>query len=294
MWNCQAVSSMLYGIESVIVSDETIEKLETIQATFGKGVLNVRQSTANIFPIGELGLKTMRHRIYGRKIKFFDYVKKLSASRLAKKALQENLSEEWQSDYIDHISSIEREVGILIAEDRLKVLDDWGKTHIRDQIKCKKSLDCMPFPGKGWKKSNYVNDTNESAVLAEFRGGNAKLGNKDSDMAGCVPNHVNGYGQVDFCPACEEAEVSEQHVVIDCSSLVWERGNCYKVKKQSLQEYIDDKKKQNNDSKLILRMLLGGDGSDRKELITRAKMLEELRLTYFEKWEDIELSLIHI
>ena len=70
VWNCVAIPSIFYGIESVRVDDGTIETLESIQASFGKSVLNVRRSTANVFPRCELGLKSMRHRIYEHKINF--------------------------------------------------------------------------------------------------------------------------------------------------------------------------------------------------------------------------------
>ena len=76
-WKTKAIPTMLYGIESIIISDSTIDKLETIQASFGKSVLGVRRSTANIFPICDLGLKLIRHKIYEMKIKFFDRLKKL-------------------------------------------------------------------------------------------------------------------------------------------------------------------------------------------------------------------------
>ena len=173
------MGSLLFGVESVILSDEIIDRLESIQSSFAKSVLGVRDSTANVFGLLELGLKSIRQRIYEVKIRFFDWVRDLPKSRLAHQALLENLSDEWRSDYIDHIAKIERETGILLLEDRSlrrSAVDSWGRKRLRTELDSKSSLSCLPLPTQGWRKNKYVCDSDWSRTLSMFRGGNAKLG----------------------------------------------------------------------------------------------------------------------
>ena len=140
---------------------------------------------------------------------------------------------------------------------------------------------------KRWRKAQYVTDAQESTIIAEFRCGNSRLGNKDSDMAEYAPENVNANGQIDYCPACNEEDLSEHHIVIDCSSMLWERKHLYVLDETPLQDFIEMNRSHGMTSKLILRQILGGDGSSKQKLFARAKTLESIRIKYFSKWLNI-------
>ena len=175
------MGSLLFGIESVILSNTCIDKLETIQSNFAKRVLRVKDLTANIFGLAELVLKSMRQRVYESKIKFYDWVSDLPESRLAHQALRENLSGGWDSSYIRHIVDIEVDTGIATISDRSERrsrLDSWGRERIRSEVLSKPSLSSLPLPSQGWKPCSYVCDQEWSSVLSDFRAGNTRLGNR--------------------------------------------------------------------------------------------------------------------
>lgn len=207
VWNSRAMASLLFGVESIVLDDKMMEKLETIQISFAKSVLGVRQSqsTANAFGLVELGLKPVRQRIYECKICFFDWLRSLPSSRLAYQALVENQSESWISDYMTDITRIERETGLVTEVDiraRRLLLDSWGRKKLKSAIISKSSLNALPLPKQGWKKCSYVCDEKWSRAISMFRDGNAELGNHDSDLGSMDPDCANEEGVMINCGLC--------------------------------------------------------------------------------------------
>ena len=112
-WNAVACSSILYGVECVVLPENVYEELERIQESFGREVLGVRSTSSGSGVLAELGLKPMRHRIYEQKLRFFQRISSPSFGehRLARKALQELSSGAWSSDYLQDIFRIKTHTG---------------------------------------------------------------------------------------------------------------------------------------------------------------------------------------
>ena len=68
-----------------------------------------------------------------------------------KKAYKENILGDWDSDFMDHIMTIEQEIGILTCNksERLKIMDRWGKALIKEKVLGKSILDSLPMPNQG-------------------------------------------------------------------------------------------------------------------------------------------------
>ena len=125
-----ACAGILYGVEAVVLSEKTYGELEQIQASFGREVLGVRSTCSSYGVIADLGLKTMRHRVYEQKLRFFNRISSPSFpdSRLARKALREVTSPSWNSDFYADIVKIKRDTGVWRGsspEDVMKILDNW-------------------------------------------------------------------------------------------------------------------------------------------------------------------------
>jgi len=234
-------------------------------------------------------------------LKFYERVKNLPNERLAKKSFLENLLGNWDSDYLAEICKIEKETGILeeackqtstsqltVKEElkwKLTAIDKWGKKLIRDQVKTKSSLNCMPFPSKGWRKADFVDDSAQSTTIAEFRAGNALLGNRETGFGLEFGDFCDDDGRIVWCPACDYGQNNEHHVIIDCEKLS-EIRETLSVGGITLADYIAGwREKGLIRSEEILRKFLGGDEvRDKSVLKKRADVLVSMRDRYLSLW----------
>ena len=114
----------------------------------------------------------------------------------------------------------------------------------------------MPFPSKWWKKARYVDDSEESTILAEFRSGYARLGNREAYSSARLQEFSDEDGRIVWCPACDYGDNNEHHVIIDCQMLSKKRKEV-KIGNMPLSEYISDcRKKGIRSSEEILRHIL--------------------------------------
>ena len=70
-WSNIALPSILYGCESIIFRDCTINTLERIQSNVAKSLLGVPSNTVNICAQTELGLFPFRMLLYKSQLKFY-------------------------------------------------------------------------------------------------------------------------------------------------------------------------------------------------------------------------------
>ena len=291
VWNSRAMGSLLFGVESIVLDDKVIEKLETIQSSFAKSVLGVRQSTANVFGLVELGLKSVRQRIYECKIRFFDWLRSLPSSRLAFQALMENISDSWSSDYMADITRIEIETGIATESDirtRRSILDSWGRNKLKSAIISKSSLSALPLPKQGWKKCRYVCDEKWSRAISMFLGGNAELGNRDSDLGLMDPDCANENGVMVECGLCGFGSPSESHVLVECEGLSDEREEKFTLDGLCLEDFFDNKRTEGLDTcMLLLKDFLDVEGLSKHDMKVRGRMLIEVREMYLSKWKKL-------
>ena len=59
-----AIPSILFGSETLILTNKTIGKIESIQSKFVQILLNLPKTTTNICAQTETGLRFIRHNLY--------------------------------------------------------------------------------------------------------------------------------------------------------------------------------------------------------------------------------------
>ena len=112
LWNAMACPAILYGCEIIQFNAETYKKLEVAQNTIGRWILGARKFCSNVALRNELGWKSMKHRIYEAKLKFWGKICFQDTFRWAKATIVSSVREGWKSKWADEIMSIRREVGM--------------------------------------------------------------------------------------------------------------------------------------------------------------------------------------
>ena len=189
-WKNVALPAILYGIETVIVSADTLRELEVCQNTIGRFALQVRGSTATELINIDLGLKPVKMVIYERKLSYYYKIvdKNYKGSDYVKICMNLHTDLRKVSTYLSEINSIKKEIGI-VQDDASYVakIDDWGRSIVKKGMVTKSTLKSCSLPKVWWKKATYVNDSEYSKIISEFRGGNAMLGNRDNQFIMFAP-----------------------------------------------------------------------------------------------------------
>ena len=152
----------------------------------------------------------------------------------------------------------------------------WGSTLVTKNVLAKSSLKSCSLPKIWWKKASYVNDTEISKILSEFRGGNARLGNRDNDLEDFAPTTMEN--RVVICPLCCIAENDESHMVIDCVKLCDVRKECF-VDNKNIEDIFQAirRKDVTKTSSEVLREFLNTDTDSRGTIRQKAEVLDFLR-----------------
>ena len=160
-------------------------------------------------------------------------------------------------------------------------LEKWAISSIVKNVSSKSSLRFCSLPNKWWKKASYVTDTDTSKILSEFRGGNARLGNRDSELAEFAPTTLER--RTVICPNCSSGLLSESHLVIDCETLTEARKDCFVNDKNILEIFNEIRKKKNLQKHLsdkVLREFLNTDKDSPGVIRQKAEVLDFLRCHY--------------
>ena len=292
-WKNIAMPAILYGIETIPVSANTIRELGKVQSTIGKFALQVRGSTANEIVNTDLGLKPVKMVIYERKLKYFARIndKDFCGSDYVKKCLEFNKQYESKSIFLKEINSICKETQIDIKNvSKWKTwredLSKWGAKNVVKSMESKSSLRFCSFPKTWWKKAFYVNDSEYSKIISEFRGGNARLGNRDNDLEDFAPTSFSK--RIVICPACCKERLNESHVIVDCESLIDARKDCF-LNDQSLYRIIESVKQsgtieESMMSTEILRGFLDTYKDSPGTIRQKAEILDFLRCQFMSIW----------
>ena len=113
VWMNIAMPAVTFGVESVLVSQTTIDSLDQESARWAKDTLNLPSNTPNIVSQLLLGVPSFKQIIYTNQIKFHMRLRNMPAERYAAQALKENLEGGWVSPYIKHIYKIRSEIGMV-------------------------------------------------------------------------------------------------------------------------------------------------------------------------------------
>ena len=282
MWRNVALPSILYGLEALPFNEELEEELEKVQLSLGKSMLGVRQSTAGPLVYAELGLKPITLLITERKIRYVEHVMRPTycGSKIVKLMMTQQLSGENSPFYVDLARRLKgvNLRPIDIDHTTLRSVQKQVITDLSLKIRSFKSLDALPIPNpkSWWKKQLYVKEEDWSRTLSEFRGGNARLGNRDDSLASlCV---ANDQGRVVSCPLCLRGPNNEVHLLVECSKMIPVRNQQLISGATSLQTWIDEARMAGQLSLEIAQQFLGEQKSlVLGDFVTRGNILIEMR-----------------
>ena len=105
--------AITFGTESVLVLQTIFDALDNESSRWAKETLNLPQNTLNIVSQLLLGIPSFKHLVYTSQLKFHYCLKNLPRERYAYQALKENREGAWKSPYMEYISRIRTEVGMV-------------------------------------------------------------------------------------------------------------------------------------------------------------------------------------
>ena len=217
-WVNIAVPSILFGCESIIVTQTTIAAIERVQAQVTKRLLGLPSNTANVCAQTELGIIPFRLALYKAQLSFYFRVLDLPSTRWAKKAMLEHLGGGWQSPYFGYITEVRESVNLNFFPPTIRYLKSHLYTWSLSEVNGILAELSLPYVSllKCFKKQPYVFEHQHLDTIAQFRLSNAGLGNRSPRWAGFFHQRLTQ------CPLCTSA-VSEDHVILSCPSTESER-----------------------------------------------------------------------
>ena len=179
-WCNIAIPSILFGTEMIPFTETTILELERTQNQVAKFALGLPLSTPGICAQIELGLKPFRQLLYEHQLKFYSRVLQLEDSRWVKQALLDHLSFTWKSPYISHIHDIRSRLGMFSMPMKNKRLIQFTNNFFVDSTNNALAALSLPWlsPIKAFRRRAYVQESQSSTTLAQFRYNVAPIGNK--------------------------------------------------------------------------------------------------------------------
>jgi hypothetical protein len=219
LWTKVALPRFMYGIEIIPLGTNAISGLEKVQNILGKTLLGIRQSSANVLIAIDLGLKPLEGVMYSKKLNFYNKVMSpyYCGSVLVKGCMEYHQTVRTTS-YMKEIIRIMRVLEIETITGWSTVLKRWERTNLIDNLSRMVTLTGVTPPRKWWRKANYVNDSEDSAIIASVRAGNCELGNRDNYMAAYAG--ANQTGRTTVCRLCTiSTTLSEIHVIMSCPAM---------------------------------------------------------------------------
>ena len=222
LWLNVAIPAIFFGTESLIFSDTTISKLNSIQSQVFKAILSLPISTHNIVTQTECGIPHISYFIYKRQLLALHRLYNLPVSSWAHKAAMEHLSISWDSPFFKYILKVKQRVGITSLYDKKYILDKLEKYSLsilnNELDMYRKNLPAVK-PIKKIMHQDYVTESKTSKLLV-----------------GIIYNHcahfqcqgMDRQRRCEFCPRATEHEnlppkSSEFHVLWECSEIKYIR-----------------------------------------------------------------------
>ena len=125
LWNNMACPAILFGCETTQFDEATIRKLEVAQNSIGRGILGAKSYCSTVAIRNELGWKSMRMRIYERKLRFWGKVYFQNVNRWAKQSYLSSVYEGWTSKWFNEIRKIRQEL-CLESMVNVRSADEWN------------------------------------------------------------------------------------------------------------------------------------------------------------------------
>ena len=92
MWKSMALEAVLYGIQTISVSEQILTKLDYIQAKFAADLLQVNRSCSHVGLLRELGWVSISSIVAKRKLVYWTRLCSLNEDNWARKAVEDCLS----------------------------------------------------------------------------------------------------------------------------------------------------------------------------------------------------------
>ena len=213
MWRQIALPSILYGVECIPLTQNTIKKIQNTQNQIAKYALQVPNSSANLQVIIDAGLFPIQFIICQKVLQYANKLKFRPNHNLASVCFSHSFAT--NSRYAQYVNSqlsllntfphiptnIPRAIHLAIVELLETTLPQFSSCLVL-KIPALDSLGSC----KQW-----LNDTVQSGVYAKFRSLNCNLGNRFQTMEGFSSK---------ICPFCYQdgkiAQNNEIHLVIEC------------------------------------------------------------------------------
>ena len=136
-WRNVAMPAICYGVETIMFSENTLKSLEQESAKWAKETLNLPSSTANVCPQVLLGVQSFKHIIYNIQLKYFARLQNLPQSRYAAQALLEHEQGGWKSPYMEYITKLRSEVGMVMMPRKIKEVELYTRNHFVNDLNLK-------------------------------------------------------------------------------------------------------------------------------------------------------------
>ena len=145
-WKNVAIPAILYGTETIVFSQATIDKLDREQARWAKETLGLHQTCSNTAPQVLMGTPGFKELIYKRQLKYFMRLQELPATRYASQALVENETGGWRSPYLLNIARIQEDLDLVQLPPSIDLVDEIVSSHCLDDLNVKlASLSSIPI-----------------------------------------------------------------------------------------------------------------------------------------------------
>ena len=181
-WVNIARPSLIYGCDFVPFSDTAITELDRCQSAVAKQALGLKMNDPNIAGEVILGMKTVREVIMTLQLKFYVRLMQQDKSRWSHDALQAHLMQNWRSPYMDHISKLKDELGMLVSPVSSRQVDIVVSAHYLAVLN--KKIIAYDFPALAMVKNRsmapHVDESLESQASA-WRICDARIGSKVSN-----------------------------------------------------------------------------------------------------------------
>ena len=215
-WNNVAIPSILFGCEMIPFTDTVIQDIERTQSQIAKYALGLPIYAANISAQIDLGMKPFRQVLYDLQLGYYMRVLALDDRRWVKQALLDHMSMSWSSPYLQYITKVRSELGIISLPQNPSRLKGLLNTYFVNQTNDALSVMSLPWlqPITKYKRSRYVKEGKRSEFVACFRFNSVNIGhrfprlgrtNKQRYCPLCPNMHENSLLHMTFfCPALED------------------------------------------------------------------------------------------
>ena len=231
VWRLVALPAILYGCETVLIRKRELDDIEKAQSRVAKFILQVEQCTCNVVAQVLADFELVEVVYWRRVLNFYADLHLADEDTWAKKAFNEAIEMEDQSNYISKIKFMLNILEVEGPKDLEEKLSRYAARKTNEELR-NRSTTCfalsMVTATKPTLKSPLFGSDYISKTYHEFITLNAQLGNRKP---------LDGYPRFVTCPICTDKDncMNELHMLMLCSGLEEER------EKQGIRLFLDSR-----------------------------------------------------